>query len=93
MGGDVEETPAKESHSSKRSKQEKPEGKSKEAKRSKRQAGNYFNPLNYQLPALSPMSTIPARRHHKTVVNVDVIGKRSVHEESPVNAEENHFLF
>lgn len=96
--GDVEEQPAteKESHSSKRSKQEKPEEKSKDAKRSKRQAGNYFNPMNYrqfESPALSPLSNIPSHRHHKTVVNVDVIGKRSVQEESPVNSDENHFLF
>ena len=66
------------------------------AERKKRQIP-FFNPyqMRQDVPQFNPNNFYkPQRRHHKTSVNIDVVGKRSISNVlNPRNQKQNHFLF
>ncbi|XP_065670824.1 uncharacterized protein LOC100210570 isoform X3 [Hydra vulgaris] len=69
--------------------------KDDEIDRKKRQTP-FFNPyqLRQDVPQFNPLFFKPQRRHHKTSVNIDVVGKRSISDTlKPGNKNRNHFLF
>ncbi|XP_047141169.2 uncharacterized protein LOC100210570 isoform X3 [Hydra vulgaris] len=69
--------------------------KDDEVDRKKRQTP-FFNPyqLRQDVPQFNPLFFKPQRRHHKTSVNIDVVGKRSISDTlKPGNKNRNHFLF